>query len=38
MNLINPNYVYSSKNKIIKMGKIYNKSRINDKMKKIIIS
>ena len=36
MNLINPNYVYSSKNKIIKMGKIYNKSRINDKMKKII--
>ena len=36
MNLINPNYVYSSKNKMIKMGKIYNKSRINDKMKKII--
>ena len=30
MNLINTNYVYSSKNKMIKMGKIYKKARIND--------
>ena len=33
MNLINTNYIYSSKNKIIKMGKIYTKARINDNMK-----
>ena len=35
MNLIDSNYIYSSKNKMIKMGKVYNKSKINDKMKKI---
>ena len=36
MNIINQNYVYSSKNKMIKMGKIYTKAKINDNSKKNI--
>ena len=36
MNLINSNYVYNSKNRTIKMGKIYTKGKINDTMKKNI--
>ena len=33
MDLINSNYVYSSKNKMLKMGKVYTKVRINDNTK-----
>ena len=33
MNLIGTNFVYSSKNRMIKMGKIYTKARINDNIK-----
>ena len=36
MNLINQNFVYTSKNKAIKMGQIYTKGKINDAMKKNI--
>ena len=36
INLINQNYVYTSKNKAIKLGQIYTKGKINDTMKKNI--
>ncbi len=36
INLINQNYVYTSKNKSIKLGQIYTKGKINDTMKKNI--
>ena len=36
MNLINTNFVYNSKNKMMKIGKVYTKGKINDQMKKNI--
>ena len=36
MNLVSPNFVYNSKNRTIKIGKIYTKGKINDTMKKNI--